>query len=365
MKSYKNLYDNFISEENIRLAITNVCKHKLKRRRFKELHDNPDKYIPWIREQAIDFHNDPHTPVVIYDGIQRKKRTIIVPTFREQIIHHMVINILKPIFMKSMYEHSYGSIPERGAHKAKKHLARYISKGKNIKYCLKLDIRKYFESVPHNILLMKLQKIIADEKFFKILEEIISVNEIGIPLGFYTSQWFANWYLTSLDHFIKEKLHACFLHRYMDDMVILDSSKKRLFRMLKSISSFLYGIGLRLKGNYQIFRFNYVINDKEYGRFIDFMGFRFYYNRVTLRRSIYMKACRKSVKMYKKKIRGIRVSVYECKQMLSYLGWVDATNVYDAYKDRIKPFVSIRNCKKKVSAFDKRRNMEVKTYGLA
>ena len=80
MKSYSHLYEQFISDENIKLAIKNVCKHKLKRRRFKELHDNPEKYIDWIRAQAIDFHNDKHTPIQIYDGIQRKKRTIIVLT---------------------------------------------------------------------------------------------------------------------------------------------------------------------------------------------------------------------------------------------------------------------------------------------
>ena len=115
MKSYNHLYEAYISDDNIRLAIKNACKHKLKRKRFKELHDDPDKYIDWIRKQAIDYKNDHHTPVIIYDGIQRKKRTIIVPTFREQIVHHMVVNILKPIIMKSMYEHSYGSIPDRGA----------------------------------------------------------------------------------------------------------------------------------------------------------------------------------------------------------------------------------------------------------
>ena len=143
MKSYNHLYEQYISDENIKLAIKNVCKHKLKRRRFRELHDNPDKYIEWIRSEAIDFRNDPHIPVEIYDGIQRKKRTIIVPTFREQIIHHMVVNVLKPVIMRPMYEHSYGSIPKRGGTMGMKRIKRWLAHDtKNTKYCLKMDIRK-------------------------------------------------------------------------------------------------------------------------------------------------------------------------------------------------------------------------------
>ena len=83
MKSYNHLFEQYISDENIKLAIKNVCKHKLKRKRFRDLHDNPEKYMDWIRANALDYHNSRHIPVEIYDGIQRKKRTIIVPSFRE------------------------------------------------------------------------------------------------------------------------------------------------------------------------------------------------------------------------------------------------------------------------------------------
>lgn len=356
MKTYKNLYEQYISDENIKLAIKNVCKHKLKRRRFKELHDNPEKYVDWIRAQAIDFKNDPHTPVTIYDGIQRKKRTIIVPSFREQIIHHMVVNVLKPIFLRPMYEHSYGSIPNRGAHRAAKYIRKHISKGKNIKYCLKMDIKKYFDSVPHEIVKEKLRKQIKDERFLAILFEIIDVNEMGLPLGFYTSQWLANWYLTELDHYIKEQLGAKVYIRYMDDMVIFDSNKRHLHQIRKAIGDQLKTLGLALKGNYQVFRFHY-IRDGDRGRFLDFMGFRFYRNRLTLRRSIYSKAIRKARRIYKKLIKDINVSVYECRQMLSYLGWISATDTYKGYLDNIKPYISVQYLERKIGRFDKRRSM--------
>lgn len=343
MKSYSHLYEQFISDENIKLAIKNVCKHKLKRRRFKELHDNPEKYIDWIRAQAIDFHNDKHTPIQIYDGIQRKKRTIIVPTFREQIIHHMIVNILKPIIMKPLYEHSYGSIPKRGGTMGMKRIKKWLTHdARNTKYCLKMDIKKYFESVPHEIVIARLEKQIHDKKFLEILKEIMKVNEQGLPLGFYTSQWFANWYLTGLDHYIKEDLSASYYVRYMDDMVIFGANKRKLHKMRIAIDSFLRRmLGLRLKENWQVFPIK--------ARFLDFMGYRFYRNRITLRRSILYKACRKAKRMSKKK-----PTIYSIKQALSYLGWFSQTNTYNVFEDRFARYINIQNLKRRMSRYDKR-----------
>ena len=351
MRTYKNLWDKFISDKNIYEAITNVCKHKTNRRKFRDLHDNPEKYVEWIKREAMDFHNSHHTPLEIYDGISRKKRTIVVPSFREQIIHHMVVNILKPIIMKPLYEHSYGSIPGRGSHKAMKHIRKVIRNGKDIKYVLKMDIRKYFDSIPHDVLKAKISKTIKDERFLNLLFTIIDVTDKGIPLGFYTSQWIANWYLSDLDHYIKEDLRAKHYYRYMDDMVIFGSNKRKLHDMRRSIEAELNKIGLEMKGNYQVFRF-------ERGgrfRFLDFMGFRFYRNRVTLRRSIFYRATRKAKAMSKKD----KPTLFDIRQMMSYYGWLSCTDTYDAYMVWIAPYVNKAKMRKKLSNYDRRNNYEL------
>ena len=240
MKSYKGLFDTLISDNNIKLAIHNASKGKHDRFIVQKIYENQDEYITKFRKMCKNYHNHAHMPKEIYDGITRKKRTILVPTIYEQVIHHMIVNVLKPIFMKSMYEHSYGSIPGRGSHLAKKRIERWIYKDtKNTKYCLKMDVRKYFESIPHYILKSKLSKMIADENFLKIVDTIIDVQEVGIPLGFYTSQWFANFYLTCIDHYIKEQLCAKYYVRYMDDMVILGGNKRQLHRMRIEIETYL------------------------------------------------------------------------------------------------------------------------------
>lgn len=156
IKSYNHLWEKFISDENIKLAIQNSSKGKRKRKLIKGIYENPDEWIEKIRKYAENFYNCKHTPIEIYDGIVRKKRTIIVPKYKEQIIHHMMVNVLIPIFEHGMYEHSYGSIPNRGGHKGKKQIEKWIKHDeKNVKYCLKMDIRKFFDSIPHDILRRK------------------------------------------------------------------------------------------------------------------------------------------------------------------------------------------------------------------
>lgn len=353
MKSYNNLWDKFISDENIELAIKNARKGKSTRKSVKRRLDNPN-FKAEIRAYAENFKNKPHKPKEIYDGIQRKKRTIIVPSFDEQVIHHMVVNILKPIFLHGMYEHSYGSLPNRGSHRGKETIRKWIKKGgKNCKYVLKMDIKKYFDSIPHDIYLRKLRKIIRDDRFFDVLVEITNIIPVGLPLGFYTSQWTANWYLQGLDHYIKEDLGAVYYIRYMDDMVIFGSNKKELHRMRAAIEKYLNdNLGLRLKENWQVFRFDY--NGKY--RDLDFMGFRFYRDKITLRKSIMLKASRKARKVFKTE----KPSIYAVRQMLSYLGWIVHTDTYNFYLEWIKPVVNFQRYKRRVGAYDRNINRRAK-----
>lgn len=341
-----------ISEENIYKAIRSSSKGKRQRADVQSYYLNPENHIEEIQNYIANFPIIKHTPIEIYDGISRKKRLITVPCYKEQIIHHMVMNILMPIFKHGMYEHSYGSIPNRGAHKGRKFIEKWIKHDrKNVKYCLKMDIKKYFNSIPHNVLKEKLNKIISDKHFLNLLYKIIDVNDIGIPIGFYTSQWFANWYLQDLDHYIKEILHAKYYMRYMDDMVIFGSNKRKLHQIRKCITEYLENnLGLHMKENWQVFRFDYVKNNKHYGKPLDFMGFKFYRNKVVLRKSILLKATRKAKRIYKKGF----CTIYDARQMMAYNGWFKYTNTYSVYLQRIKPYINFKNIKTKIAKYDRK-----------
>ena len=359
MKSYKNLYEELISENNIREAIINASKGKRNRIIMREMYFDPDRWIPVIQKWAQYFKNPLHHPVEIYDGISRKKRTIICPTNKEQVIHHMICNILKPIFMKGMYEHSYGSVPKRGGLAGKKVIEKWLQDRAKCKYVLKMDIHKFFDSIPHDILKTKLRKLIKDERFLNLLFTVIDETEAGLPLGFYTSQWLANWYLQDLDHFIKEKLHAVHYIRYMDDMVIFGSNKRKLHAMQKSVEEYLNKqLGLEMNPKWQVYRFIHFDKSKNkyVGRDLDFMGFRFFGFKTIMRKSIMYKATRKANRMLKKS----RVNVYDARQMLSYLGWFDHTDTYNVYIGYIKPKVTVKRLKRRIAAEDKRKSKEKK-----
>lgn len=355
MKSYNHLYEICISDENRRKSIKKAKHSKRIRRIIKKRHLSDDALLAESLNLIEKFQNAKHTPIEIYDGVSRKKRKIVVPTLEELIVQHCVVNALMPVFWRGMYEHSYGSLPGRGAHKGKKVIEKWIrTDPKNTKYVLKMDIHHFFDSIPHDILKRKLEKKIHDEKMLDLLFRIIDVTDEGIPLGFYTSQWLSNWYLQELDHFIKEKLHAAHYIRYMDDMVIFGSNKKVLHQMREVISQYLCeNLGLKLKKNWQVYRFSY---GEDKGRDLDFMGFRFYRNRTVLRKTILYKATRKANRIAKK----TKPTIHDAHQMISYLGMIDCTNTYGIYVKRIKPSVNFQKLKRKISFHD--RNSDAQIY---
>ena len=210
-------------------------------------------------------------------------------------------------------------------------------------------------NIDHDILKAKFNKKIKDKKMLDLLYKIIDITETGLPIGFYTSQWFANFYLMDFDHFVKEKLKAIHYIRYMDDIVILGSNKKKLHKMKEAIMIYLeQELNLKLKNNYQVFRFDYIKNKKHYGRDIDFMGFRFFRNKTTLRKSILHKAMSKAHKMNKKE----KSTIYDCQQFISYMSWIDAADTYNFYLNYIKPFVNYKQCKRRISQHERRIQKE-------
>lgn len=348
MKSYNHLYEVCVSESNRRDAITASKHSKRIRSIVKKRHLSDDAILSHSHRWIERFENAKHTPIHIYDGLGHKKRQILVPTLEELVVQHCVVNALKPVFCKGMYEHSYASLPNRGAHKAKKVIEKWIrNDSRNVKYVLKMDIHHFFHSIPHDRLKEKLSKKIHDEKMLNLLFKIIDVNDVGLPLGFYTSQWLSNWYLQGLDHYIKEQLGAAHYMRYMDDMVVFGSNKKVLHRMRQAITDYLdKELGLELKNNWQVFRFSY---DGDKGRDLDFMGFRFYRNRTVLRKSIMLKAIRKAKRISVKE----KPTIYDIRQMISYLGWIKCTNTYTMYLYWIKPYVNFQKMKRRISQYDK------------
>lgn len=351
MKTYKHLMEKIASEENIKAAIMNASKKKRNRKDVKEVLQDIDTHTEKIQKILLSGTYEAHidTPCVINEGTHHKVRRIRKPHFKyDQIIHHCIIQVLQPIFSKPMYEYSCGSIPKRGAHYGKKRIEKWLRNDvKNTKYVFKMDIKHFYESVDKEILKQMLERKIRDRQAMELINKVIDSCERGLPLGNYTSQWFANFMLTPLDHYIKEQLHAKYYMRYMDDMVIFGRNKKELHKIHKEIEKYLKEkLKLKIKENWQIFRFEY----KGRGRPLDFMGWQFYRDKTILRKSIFIRIMRKARKV------GKHTTIKGAQGMISYMGYIKHTDTYGSYAQYIRPYVNIGKLKKFVAKRERSKN---------
>lgn len=359
MKSYNHLMEQLIDADNIKCAIQNAGNAKIFKRDNKAIRKycDRDKYVDYYRDLAYNYTAKVKEPIEIYDGISRKKRKIIVPTFDEQVLCHMIIQVLEPIIRKSMYRYTYGSLPHRGGVQGKNTIKRWLKRDKkNTKFFLKMDIKNFFGSVNLDKMIDFIKSKIHDFYFVRLISEILKCSIIGLALGYYTSHWFAHWYLQRLDFYIKQELHTEYYIRYVDDMVCWSNSKEKLHQIVDLVNKKLKELGLKLKENWIIRRIIYEKNKKEYGQFVDFMGYRFYRNKITLRKAIMIKMTQKARKVANKR----RATIFDCQQMVSALNWIEQTDIYNMYKDKIKPYIDFGKMKKYISFYNKRKAKEDK-----
>jgi hypothetical protein len=369
MKEYKYLYRKMLDEDLIRKAYKNLRKGKTKRKEiiYIDAHLNEEvlkmKLMientkpPDVEVEHPEMTYRPHSriPKIIFE--HGKRRKIYMPEIHEQWLHHIIVLVLEPIIMATAYPFSCGSFPKRGAHYGKKAIVKWLNSGDGIRYFVKIDIRHFYDNVRIEILMRELSIRIKDEWFLYVIRLCLTGFKKGIPLGFYVSQWLANYILEPLDNFITEKLGLKKFVRYMDDMVFYANAKKVLHGAITAIRQFIgRRFRLKLKNNYQVCRFYYEKKGKVTGRPLDFMGFLFFRSKVLIRKRIMLEAVRLAKRLHKAKKAGRGYYKKHLKAMLSYMGWFYCTNTYDCYRNNIKPFVDIGRFKKIVSKLDRREN---------
>lgn len=225
------------------------------------------------------------------------------------------MNVMEPIWTKIFIKQTYSCIKDRGIHNVAYDLKAALVKHPNeTLYCLKMDVKKFYPSIDHDILCDIIKRKIKDKNLLALLIGIIYSAD-GVPIGNYLSQFFANLYLAYFDHWVKEELKCKFYFRYADDIVILSSDKDFLRRVLIAIKMYLKEVlNLRLKSNYQIFPVDV--------RGIDFVGYRFYHTHVLLRKSIKIRLFRLVSRYQTGKIDRQELR----RRMQSYFGWLKYCN---------------------------------------
>ena len=214
----------------------------------------------------------------IFQIYEPKKRDIYRLPYKDRIVHHAVLNLLERVFVAMFTTDTYSCIKGKGVHAAGRAVKRALKDVDGTKYCLKLDIRKFYPSVDHEILKQLIRRKFKDQDLLQLLDGIIDSAD-GLPIGNYLSQYLANFYLTGFDHWLKEVKKVKYYFRYADDMVILADNKIYLHDLMADIRQYLAErLKLMVKGNYQVFPVA--------ERGIDFVGYVFFHTLTRVRKTI-------------------------------------------------------------------------------
>jgi retron-type reverse transcriptase len=263
MKTYRYVFERLISPENLERAYQNARRHKTQNPHVQEF----DRH--WQLNLAIlhrELKTRTYKPQPLKTFILRdpKTRKICVSDFRDRVVHHALVNVLQQVFEPRFIHDSYASRMGKGTLPAIRRfetfLRRVTRNGKQVPeatnanlvrgYALKADIRQYFDTVNHQLLLNIIAQRVKDDGVRwltgVILDNYHTTQGNGMPLGNWTSQFFANTYLNELDQFVKHRLKAKYYIRYVDDFVILHESKSVLQEYEQRIKTFLQMLKLEL-----------------------------------------------------------------------------------------------------------------------
>lgn len=251
MKIYRKLFASMIDPTALFLAWEKFCRGKRHRkdvRRFEwELEQNIFALHRELAEKT--YHHDPYSGFFINDP---KQRHIHKATVRDRVVHHAVFQVLNPIFEPTFIANSFSCRIGKGTHKgveAVERMTREVSQNYTRQcFALKCDVRRFFDSIDHDVLLEILGRRIKDPDVMWLLERIVRsyISEYanlferkGVPIGNLTSQLFANVYMNEFDQFVKQELKVKHYARYTDDFILLHHDRDVLASLLPVIERFL------------------------------------------------------------------------------------------------------------------------------
>lgn len=247
MKTYKHLYNKVFEFENIYLAYRKARKGKrgrLQPAMFERVQE--DEMLALQDElQNKTYKPGEYHSFFIHDP---KKRLISASPFRDRVIHHALCNVIEPIWEKRFIDDSYANRINKGTHRA---LDRTQQFARKYKYFLQCDVKQFFPSIDHQILMKEFSRLINDKDILWLCEMILKSGEgilkeeydmvcfegddlfsinrpRGLPIGNLTSQFWANVYMNGFDHFVKRVLKSNAYLRYVDDFILFSNDKSQL-----------------------------------------------------------------------------------------------------------------------------------------
>ena len=275
MKRHGRLWQRITDIENLHEAYRRARKGKSWQNTVKRFESHLDQNLLRIQQSLMtkSFRTSPYTEKIIHEP---KTRTIYrLPFDPDRVVQHALMNVIEPIWSALFIDDSYACIIGKGIHAGSRRTMEFIRKNR---FCLKMDISKFYPSVDHDILFDIVKRKIKCADTLWLIRNIIYSFPGGknVPIGNYTSQWFGNLYLNELDTFIKQQEGVRHYVRYCDDFCLFSNDKARLSDLAHKIRNFLAS---RLKlalSKCDLFPVS---------RGVDFLGYRHFPKYILIRKS--------------------------------------------------------------------------------
>lgn len=317
------LYDRMLDRGFIKEVILKACKHRYDRTDVARVIRNIDavvEKVALILENDNEYYPSRYHERRRFDESSQKYRTIrTVPFNPDCLIQWLVVEVLKAkVFMRGMDYWCSASIPGRGGQHVYKGITRFIKRHHHeAKYCLQADVHHYYDSINITKLMDKLRRRIKDERFLCLVEKILRASsadgKTGIGIGYHLNQWMANFFLEDIDRAIRRDGSAKFYVRYMDNMTIIGSNKRKLRKLRKKLQAELREVGLELKGDWQIFPLS--------ARSIAAVGYRYSANGIVrMRKRNWLKLRRQILRITEKQKTGKLMPPKQARAFLSRFG---------------------------------------------
>ncbi len=275
MKRTGGLFEQIVDRRNLSWAANRAAQGKRERPEVRDFFANfgchATEIIGGLQNGTFRF-----SPYRVFPIRDPKSRTIHAPTFRDRVVHHLIIAATGPVFERGAIQHSYACRAGYGQHAALTQAAQWT---RNNEWYLKLDVSKYYDSIPHSLLRTQLARRFRERRvlwiFDRLLDSYSQLPGKGLPIGALTSQYLGNFYLDEFDRWVKQSKRVGRYLRYMDDMVLWGDYE--LLHVVKQEAPKVFGyLGLSIKRGGELNRC---------GQGVPFLGFVLYPNRTRLNRS--------------------------------------------------------------------------------
>lgn len=276
-KKINKTWEQICTFESLHKAWREVKRGKSERgivlRYENDLACNLERVLISLREGT--YRPKPHYEFILYDN---KERLIQAPHLEDRIVQHAVCNAIRLPVQSKLIDHTYSCLIGRGVHRCSDQLSSYL-RSEKYTYYLKADVRKFFYSIDHEMLMSEVRRIFKCERTIELLDLFVHVNSLtgqGIPIGASTSQILANLSLNPLDHYAKRELKLGTYLRYCDDMLALFQTKEEAVKALTALESKLRDLRFSLNPSSHVGRIS---------SGIDWVGYRHWLGYKLVRKS--------------------------------------------------------------------------------